>query len=70
MQSCMRCESLPFICTRLAVWDGQQRLWLSWEEVEGWAQKLGVPTTPVIMQGMLLPKYGSYNKTIATMIGW
>lgn len=34
------------------VYDNKYNLWLSWPEVKNWSDKIGVPTTPVIKNGV------------------
>lgn len=44
--------ALPDYFMVFGVYDTEYDLWLSWPEVENWADRLGFPTTPVVTQSM------------------
>lgn len=44
-------SALPGYFLLFNVRDLTNNLWLSWEEVEMWAQEIGVPTVPVLFKG-------------------
>lgn len=46
-------EELPGYFLLFNVRELNNNVWLSWEEVELWAQEIGVPTVPVLFKGII-----------------
>jgi len=46
------------------VYDQQQEMHLSWEEVKEWANTLGVPTVPVYAEGVTIPTLKQLERTV------
>ncbi|KIY95355.1 hypothetical protein MNEG_12607 [Monoraphidium neglectum] len=45
-------RELPARFFLFAIWDTSTQVWLSWDDVEGWAQRLGLHTAPVVARGV------------------
>ena len=46
-------DKLPSYFLVFNIRDTEKNLWLSWDEVEEWAKKIGAPTVPVLFRGTI-----------------